>query len=276
MGEDLDQRAWEQVADALANIERVERGSPGHAAFTAYARGLLQPVAARLGWQSSPDETPGLQQLRRRVLSNLGAWGDDGVIAEARRRFGRFLADRASLGPDDQSAILSVVARNADADDFARLHALAQSAGNETELRRYYSALMQVRAPALAAQAGAIALSPEIPAQAEALRLQLVIGLHDENPTLSWSLFAGNIDRLMAPEASFAPLIIAQYSPDIFWNAVPIDALQAWVTAHVPAEMSDNVARGMESARFKVAQKQALTAATDRYVASLGKSGAGR
>jgi len=127
---------------------------------------------------------------------------------------------------------------------------------------------MQVRDPALAAEAARIALSPEIPPQADRLRFQLVSDLHDENPALSWKVFTDNADMLMAPQAGFAPLLIAQGCPEIFWNSLPLDQLEGWVSAHVPAEMADFVTRGMETARFKLADKAALVAAADRYLKS--------
>jgi len=273
MGDDLDERAWGQITDALGTIEYAERGTPGHDAFASYARALIKPAADRLGWESKEDETPGLQKLRRTLQSDLGAWGDQAAITEARQRFARFKTDRTAIAPDDQSAILSIVARNATPADFEQLHALAKSAKNETELRRFYSALMLVRDTKLAEQAAAIALSNEIPPQADAVRLNLVIGLHDENPALSWKIFSENLDTLMASHASFAPLIIAQYSPAIFWNSVPLDQLEGWVKSKVPAEMEDNVARGMETARFNFARKVALTEAADSFLATPGLAG---
>jgi aminopeptidase N len=273
MGGDLDERAWGQITDALGIIEYAERGTPGHDAFTAYARALIKPAADRLGWESKADETPGIQKLRRTLLSDLGAWGDPAAIAEARRRFASFVADSTSIAPDDQSAMLSIVARNADAAQFEQLHSLAKNAKNETEQRRFYSALMMVRDGTLAKQAAAIALSKEIPPQAEALRLNLVIGLHDENPALSWKIFSENLDLLMAAHASFAPLIIAQYSPAIFWNSVPLDQLEEWAKGKVPVEMADNIARGMETARFNFARKLSLTEAADSFLATPGAGG---
>ena len=49
---------------------------------------------------------------------------------------------------------------------------------------------------------------------------------------------------------------------------MPLDQLEAWMKAHVPEEMSPNVARGMETARFKLDEKAALVQAADRYIAS--------
>ena len=272
MGVDFDERAWEQIADALGTIERDERGSSGHDAYTAYARSVLKPLAGRLGWVAKADESPGIQQLRRTVLGDLGAWGDQGVVDEARRRFALFEKDHAALSPDEQSMVLDIVARNADAATFERLHALAKTAKNETELTRFYVALAHVRDPALAKQAAAIALSPEIPEQAASLRLRLVAMLDDENPALSWETFTHNADALLAAFPQYAPLIVAQQVPEIFWNAVPLDTLETWVRERTPAPMQPNVTRGMEVARFKLAEKTALTHAADAYV-SQGKKG---
>jgi len=95
-----------------------------------------------------------------------------------------------------------------------------------------------------------------------------VLALAREHPQLAWSAFSDHVDVLTAPFPTFAPLIISQYAPEAFWDAVPPDQLEAWVRAHVPAEMADNVARGMESARFQLSEKQALIPAADAYVRS--------
>jgi aminopeptidase N len=268
MGSDLDERAWAQITDALGTIEHDERGTPGHDAFAAYARTIIKPVADRLGWNSKADETPGIQKLRRTVIGDLGAWGDREVIAEAHKRFAAFVTDRSAIAPNDQESVLGIVAQTADAADFEQLHAVAKTAANETEMNRYYSALMQVRNPSLAAEAARIALSPEIAPQADRIRLGLVAELTGENPQLAWTTFTENFDTLMAPQAGFAPLFVAQNGPELFWNAVPLDQLESWVTAHVPAEMADYLVRGMETARFKLARKTALTQAADLYIGS--------
>jgi hypothetical protein len=46
--------------------------------------------------------------------------------------------------------------------------------------------------------------------------------------------------------------------------------MEAWVRAHVPAEMEPQIRKGMEGARFRVQQKQVLVPAADGYLA--GKS----
>jgi aminopeptidase N len=276
LGTRLEERAWSQVAEALGTIEYAERGAPGHDEFASYARSIIKPVADRFGWASRPDERPGLQKRRPALLQDLGNWGDQQVIAEARERFAAFVADRGAIAADDQEAVLSVVARYADAKAFEQLHAVAKTAGNETELRRYYAALMRVGDPQLAQTAARIALSDEIPQQAATLGLELIVDLAGEHPQLAWAVFTENVDALTAPYSPLAPFIIAQYCPVAFWDSVPPDQLESWIKAHVPAEMSPNVARGMETARIKLDQKSALIQAADRFLASRARhAGAG-
>jgi len=268
MGATPNQRAWEQITGALDTIETAERGTPGHAAFAAYARALIKPLSTQMGWEARPDETPGMQKLRRALLTDLGKWGDPDVIAGARRRFAAFVADRKAIAADDQAMVLQAVAANATAADFEQLHAVAKSAANETEMRRYYTALMRVRDPALARQAAAIALSDEIPKQADMVRMTLVGVLSDEHPQLAWSVFAQNTERLMAPHQPFGPMILAQYSPEMFWRALPLDELETWIKGRVPADLLPNLGRGMEAARFKLAEKAMLVQSADAYLGS--------
>jgi aminopeptidase N len=269
MGTNRDTRAWEQIVTALGTIEYDERGTPGHDAFAAFARSIIKPIANQLGWDAQSTEPPDVQELRRTLLTDLGIWGDQVTLDEAHRRFAAFLKDHPTLSPDDQKMVLSIVARNADGSTFEQLHALAKAATNDADRDRYYAALMSVRNPQLAARAAQIALSPELPPQAAMTRVQLVIRLVDEHHQLSWSTFTDHVDNLMAPFPSEAPLVLAQSVPSAYWDSAPLDQLETWVRAHVPAEMSPNIERGMETARFKLSEKAALIPEVDAYLHSL-------
>jgi aminopeptidase N len=268
MGDDLDARAWDQITGALGTIEYSERGRPGHAAFTALARTIVKPVADRLGWNAKPNETPGIQNLRREVLAELGAWGDPAVIAEARKRFAAFLNNRNAIATDDQGTILIIVAQNAGATAFAQLHAVARAGKNETEKDRYYDALMHVRDARLAKQAVAIALSAEIPPQAAASRLGSIQTLAHEHPALAWQALKANVNALIAPFGpSTGPLILAQYTAARFWNAAPPGEIETFVARRISPDLRPMLARGMDDVHFYLKQRTLLDAATDAYLA---------
>ena len=133
------------------------------------------------------------------LIGDLAAWGGQQVIAEARRRFTRFSAARATLSPDDQMMVLSIVGPYEDAATFEQLHSMARQAKDDASRRRFYLALASARDPKLAEQAAQIALDPEIPAQAIQLRLEMVLGLHNQHPQLAWSTFSAHADMLLSP-----------------------------------------------------------------------------
>jgi aminopeptidase N len=268
MGSDLDTTAWTQIVVALETIDFAERGSVGHEAFALYARSILQPPFEKLGWIAKAGETPDVQLLRRTIIRELGTLGDPAVISEARKRFAAFLGDRGSISPDDQGVIMNIVAQHADAATFEQVHAVARASKDETEMRRYYIAMMSVQDPILAQQAAQVALSTEISPQADSLRLQLIRRLAFEHPQLAWQVFRDNSDRLLKPFGGNAPLVAAVYMPEAFWKKVPLAEIDTWVRAHVPSEMNSFIDAGMETARFRLAEKDMLIAATSQYLSS--------
>jgi aminopeptidase N len=269
MGTDRDARAWQQIVQALAIIEYDERGSPGHQAFAAYARALIKPMADQLGWDAAPQETPDVGDLRDTLLRDLSTWGDQATIDAARRRFAAFIKDPSSLSADAQPTLLTIVGQNADAATFAQLHKLAKEAKDDTFMQRCYVALSRVRDPNLAREVVQIALSNELPPQANTLALRLVLGLAREHPRLSWDTYVANQTQLMkSVQSGVRPLVIAGQAPAVYWDALPLDQLEAWARANIPKEASENLARGMESAHHRAAQKATLVKAADAYLAT--------
>ncbi|HEX3463600.1 MAG TPA: M1 family metallopeptidase [Candidatus Elarobacter sp.] len=264
---DLDLRAWEQALSALSTIERDERGTPGHEAFTAFARSVARPAFAVLGWDSRPGEAPERQALRRAIVAHLGAWDDPAVVAEARRRFAAFVANRGLLDAEQQGVVLPIVAQHADQAAFDRLHAIAKGSANETEVRRYYGALADVRDPKLMQQALAIVMSPEIPPQAAGIRARLVSAMEPNAPQTVWQFYKLHADELNASRSEFEAALAIANVPNAFWDAAPLTELQAFVTAHErPAPPAPFVARAIESARFSLALRDRLVPAADAYV----------
>ncbi|HTW82442.1 MAG TPA: M1 family metallopeptidase [Candidatus Sulfotelmatobacter sp.] len=273
MGTDFDARAWEQILSAIGVIERDERGTAGYDAFVAYARGLVMPVYNTLGWTSQPGETPAKGQLRRDVLRALGSVGYQPVVDEARKRFAAFVKDRSAIDADDQQMILTIVAINADQATYDQLVAVAKTAREQAEFQRYFSPLFFVKDPKLAQQSLQLVMSPAVPPQAAAFRIRFIGMLSEYHPAMAWQFFTTHSSELLSSTSEFERiLILAQYVPQMFWDAVPLDQIEAWVRAHVPASTSIYIARGMESARFQSDLKARLVPATDAFVSSTSRS----
>ncbi|WP_293679510.1 M1 family metallopeptidase, partial [uncultured Phenylobacterium sp.] len=111
---DADPVVLATLSDQLAAIDTLYRGRPNQATFRAFARGRLGPIAERLGWNPKPDESDNAAITRRSVLATLGQLGDAAVVAEARRRFDRWLVEPDSLSAASRRTVLAIVAANAD------------------------------------------------------------------------------------------------------------------------------------------------------------------
>ena len=122
-------------------------------------------------------------------------------------------------------------------------------------MRRFYPILMRVRDPQLAVQSAQIALSPEIPPQADSLRLGLVLTLAGEHPQLAWTTFTNGFDALTAANPGNRPNVLAKTAPEVFWNSIPLATLQSWATAHGDAGMADTLNDSLETARFRLDEK---------------------
>ena len=269
MRTDRDQRAWEQILASLQTIERDERGRPGHAAFIAFARSVARPPFAALGWDAKPGEKATTQIVRRALITHLGEWGEPAVVSEARRRFARFVADRSSLDAEQQALVLGIVAQNADQAAFDQLHAIAKSSENETEVRRYYGALTNVRDPKLVEQTLNILMSGELPPQAGGARTRMITEMAPNSPQTVWRFYKAHVDELTASRSEFQRALSIANVPQSFWNAAPLDELEAFVKSHGEAAPAQLVARAMERARFSLALRARLVPAADAYVAGL-------
>ncbi len=258
-----DPRSWQQAIGALGTIEFAERGLPGHERFVAHARTLLAPAYAALGSEARSGDTPAARAVRRELAQALGMWGDPAVVADMRRRFGLLASGARPATPEDQTMIIAVVARNADAATFSALRALAVAAPDMATQQREFAALAQVADPALAADAVHVALSDEMPPQDDFLRLNMIVALAGLHPQLSWDALTGNVGRLTSLLTDAAQTFIAQQVPAAYWHGLPADQIESWVRAHVAAELADDVERGLETARFRLAERSRLVVQAD-------------
>jgi aminopeptidase N len=206
---------WTQILSDLRQIDDLERGSPERDAFRAYARRLLDPVLDRVGWDARPGEPPDEPILRSSLIRALGRFGDQAVIAEARKQFAAFLADPKSLPPGLQDAVAIVVGYAADRAFYDQLHALGKaSTGTETRLR-YYGALSGAHDPALIADTVAITRTDEITA-GRINRFIAAAASASDDPDLVWKLFLPDrklvLDKLTPGQASGLLPAIAEAS----------------------------------------------------------------
>jgi aminopeptidase N len=153
--------------------------------------------------------------LRAALISELGRFGDEAVIAECQRRFGAFLLNPASLAPNLRTPVIQTVGRYADQASFDKLRALGQAASGTEEKLRYYYALARAQEPQFIDQNIAIALAGGI-SNGRFSRFLLEMALQSNDPDGVWKAVLGErapiLEKLpIGRRGDFLP-VIAQAS----------------------------------------------------------------
>jgi aminopeptidase N len=157
---DANSRVFIRIATMLGQINGMYDGDARHQAMVrSYAVAKLGPLLSRVGWAARPSEAANDSILRDELISTLGGLGDPATVAEANRRF---VANDPSVtsGPLRET-LLGIVALNADAATWDRLHAMARNERNPLVRQQLYRLLGQARNPALAQRALDLALTDE-------------------------------------------------------------------------------------------------------------------
>src|SRR3546814_506028 len=108
----------------------------------------------------------------------LGTMGDAAVLAEARRRFARLDSDPRALDGPAKGLWLDIVATNATAADWDKLHRLAQASKSSVERSMLYTLLGTAKDDALAQRALALSLTDEPGKTTSAAIIGRVAGRH--------------------------------------------------------------------------------------------------
>ena len=154
---------WNAALASMREFDDSLRDSPAdRKAFRSFAVELLQPVLDRFGWDAKPDDDTQVKTIRAPLIASLGRYGSEKVIAESRRRFTAFEADRNSLAPDIRAAVLSTVVAAGGKAEFDKVRQMGRDAQSTEEKLRYYFALAAQTNPELEDEAVKIGLTDEI------------------------------------------------------------------------------------------------------------------
>jgi aminopeptidase N len=261
-----DAALWEQTIQRLLFVNDLQIGKSGRDRFQAYARELLNPVFARVGWDPKPADSPATARLRDRLITALGRLRDDAVITESRKRFAAFAQARAALPADIRGAVLSVVGRYADRAEFDQFHRLARQGRTSDQRSEFFSAMQAAVDPALVQENLRLALSDELPPEPAAFVVVDVAGT-PENAPAALEFAKQHISELLGKLSSFTR---ANYIPGLyhtFSDAARADDLESYAAAHMLKADLPQAAKAAEEIRFRAAFKQGELSKIDKWVA---------
>jgi aminopeptidase N len=238
-------------------VNRLLVDSSERESFQGYARSLLRPTFATLGWEPKPDEPPNVGRLRASVIGALGDLNDPDVVAGCRERFEKYLAHPASLPPDLRAPVLAVVGHHADEKTWNKLHELGLKSTSIEDKQNYYDALAGTTDPKLVKKTLAIALTDELPTS-RATFLVPRVGRNSGHPEIAWEFAKANIKALLAKVDAAGANRYAASLFTFFSDDARADELRKYATKTLPPASAPEVNKIVDEIQFRAEFKKRL------------------
>jgi aminopeptidase N len=229
---------WLQIVATLGGIDNLYEGLLGKASFVTFARELLHPMAGRLGWDAQANEEPNTATLRNAILVALSRFGDQAVVAEARRRFDIAQRDPQGVPPGVKRTSLTIVARNADAKTLDSLIAILRASKDPLEKQVMMTALNGIADQAGAQRVLDLAIGPDAIAGTTGGVLMTVAGTH---PDLAWNFALQHADRLNILMSSSDHLFVIPGIAGHSHDPKRAAELQAYADKNIPSSAREDV-----------------------------------
>ena len=195
-GED-DATGWRLIAESLHDVETLISDTRYLEKFDAYGRELFRRAGEQSGWDPKPREGH-LDALKRStVLSRLGHHSYRPVLAEAGRRFARYLKEPSTLHPDLRGVVYNLVGQQADQATYETLWELQRKAALQEEQVRLLMALSHPRDERLLQETLRRSLTDAVRSQDAVLIITTVAASRPSvGRDLAWSFVKDNWDEL--------------------------------------------------------------------------------
>lgn len=260
----------EQIINVLDFVNGLLVGSSERERFQRYARSLLRPTFATLGWDPKPDEPPNGGRLRASLINALGHLDDPEVLAGCRERFQKYLAHPASLPPDLRGPVLAVVGRYADEKIWNKLHELGLKTTSIEDQQNYYEALAGATDPKLVKKTLAIALTDELPTS-RAIFLVSRVARDSGHPEIAWEFAKANMKALLAKvDAAGAN----RYAPSLFTffsDGSRANELKNYAAKSLAPASASEVAKVVDEIQFRAEFKHRLVSQMPALIHSSAK-----
>ncbi|MBI4460532.1 MAG: M1 family metallopeptidase, partial [Acidobacteria bacterium] len=117
---ETDFSVWTAIAGVLASLDNLLAKERFQEKLRRRAKEFFRAIAQEKGWEKRASDGHLDVMLRALALRNLGGYGDQPTIQEARDRFERFV-QRGTLDPDLRQAVYTLVAENGSEKDWESL-----------------------------------------------------------------------------------------------------------------------------------------------------------
>ena len=221
------------------------------------------PVLAQIGLTPAGGEQPTIATLRPQLIQSLGYVGDRQVNAEAQRLFEALATNPNAMPGGLKQTWLGIIAANADATTWEKLHVLARNAPSATERQNLYSLLGVAKDEQLAQRALDLAITDEPGKTVSAGMIGAVAGRH---PDLAldfvlahWSDVQKFVD--LSAKSRFIGRIASGSH-----NKSTVAKLEAYANANIPATDRKPIDQAINRIRVRLAIEPRVKSETKAWL----------
>lgn len=157
---------WTQITNALSFAGTRLLTPPDQQQYRAWLSGLLQPIAAQIGWKPKPEESTDVTMLRPEILRTLSEISQDSAVLQQAGTLARkYTSNPDAVDPSMVNTVLQLAAFDGSSELYNLYLAEMKKAGTPQQYYHYLFALNSFRQPDLVRRTLSLALSPQIRTQ---------------------------------------------------------------------------------------------------------------
>ncbi len=251
----------------LKFIDRYLVTDQDRAAYQAWVRNSLSPLARQIGWIPTANEDEDYRSVHARLLNVLGTVGDDPEAkAEAGKLAEQAMRDPGSVNADLAGVAVAVTASDGDAAFYDRVMNAMKTAKTPGEFYQYFYTLPAFGDPQLIERTLRFAISPDVRSQ-DALGLIGAVMGSSAGQQVAWDFVRSHWAEVEKAGGPFAGAAI-QGSAAGFCDAGMRDQAQEFFETHKSDAAARTSKQSIERINNCIAMKAAQSGQLQSWLAS--------
>jgi puromycin-sensitive aminopeptidase len=186
-----DTSVWRDVASNIGDLDNLLSDENIYPLFKAFALNLFLPLADKMGWKESENETHLKILLRSLALSQAGYFGNQKTLDHAAELFDDLISNNQPVPPNLRGCVYSLAAMGGSKKTYEQLWTLQKNATLQEEKMRLLGALSRFQEKDLLNDLLERSLSNEVRPQ-DAVSVITAIAMNSSGKHLAWEFIKSN------------------------------------------------------------------------------------
>jgi len=250
---ETDYTVWSAMHNCISKMNQLLAHTDYHKHYAAFVRKVFADIVAIVGWEPQKSEKHCDTLLRSLVLGQLGLYGQEATVSEARKRFNAHFNGTQILPADLRSPVYKTVMAQADEKTYDQMLKLYRDADLHEEKDRISRSLGATRDPNLIQRVLQFAMSSEVRNQDTVF---IIISVAQTAPgrTAAWEFFKKNHPELITRyESGYLLTRLIKYITENFTSEEMVAEVENFFKTHQFPGSERTIQQSLETIRLNCA-----------------------